>query len=175
MRSAGPSTRTGPSAEAGPGLRRDGDSAADRPLDRPFTGARHRSRSPGPRPAASGPAAGARRRIRAVETKTVFLFSLLFYSSFLVVLLVAGVLVWEAAAAAGAVHNLQHLVVSLGFSSLGHLGARLLRFAVFAGLVMVAIGTLLNVIGAVVFNLVSDVVGGIGVVVTDEEPSRPVV
>ncbi|MGH9065047.1 MAG: DUF3566 domain-containing protein [Acidimicrobiales bacterium] len=129
-----------------------------------------RGRRPGGVP---GPKARrVRQRIRRVETKTVLLFSFLLYLGLFVVFLVAGILVWEAAVAVGAIHHLQHFAVTLGFSPLHHLGSRLLHFAVYAGLVLVGIGTVVNVILAVVYNLVSDIVGGIGVVVEERETPR---
>lgn len=118
----------------------------------------------------------ARRRIHRVEARTVFVVSFLFYLGLFIVLLVAAVVVWEVAVAAGAVHHLQHFAVRIGFSPIGRLGHRLLRAFVFVGLIMVGIGTIVTTIVAIVYNLVSDLTGGVRVVVEDQgPPRRPVV
>ena len=48
--------------------------------------------------------------IRGVDAWTVMRFSLLFYSSMLIIFLVTGTLLWTAASAVGAVHSVEKLV-----------------------------------------------------------------
>jgi hypothetical protein len=118
-----------------------------------------------------------RRIIRRVDAWTVLRFSLLFYLSLLVVWLVAGVLLWTAATASGVIDNIETFVRDLGqFESFRFRGHVILTTSVIAGLVLVLLGTGANVLVAVIYNLTSDVVGGVEVTVLDAEAgSRTVV
>lgn len=172
------------SRRAGPGQAGPGPAGSDRSRASsggPDPGGRHRTppksrlRSKGLPSAllrslvAGAPALGRVRRVARVEPRSVALVSVVFYLSLLVVYLVAGIVVWVVASLVGAVHHLEHLAVSLGFSPLGNLGLRLLSYSLYAGLALVLLGTVTNVILAVVYNLVSGVVGGVGVVIADED------
>jgi len=112
-----------------------------------------------------------RRRVRHVDAHTVLLISLLFYLGLLAVALVAGVIIWQVAVAAGAIHHLQSFIVRIGFSRISHLGSRVLHFGVYVGLVLVGIGTVVNTILAIVYNLVADLVGGVGVIFEERDSS----
>jgi uncharacterized membrane protein len=112
-----------------------------------------------------------RRRVRHIDAHTVVLISLLFYLGLLAVALVAGVIIWQVAVAAGAIHHLQSFIVRIGFARIHHLGSRVLHFAVYVGLVLVGIGTVVNAILAVVYNLVADLVGGVGVIFEERDSS----
>lgn len=105
-------------------------------------------------------------------------FSLLFYVSVLVVLIVAGTLLWGAASAAGVINNIEKFVKQLLALESFHISAgKIFRATLAGGLVMVLLGTGANVVMALIYNLTSDVVGGIEVTVLEEEPAvrRPVV
>jgi hypothetical protein len=113
-----------------------------------------------------------RRVIRKVDTWTVLKFSLLFYVSMLVVVMVAGTVLWGAASAGGVIHNIEKFIKQLFALESFHLSAGKIFRATFAGgLVMVLLGTGANVVMALVYNLTSDVVGGIEVTVLEEEPA----
>ncbi len=117
-----------------------------------------------------------RRIIRRVNTWTVLRFSVLFYLSLLVVWLVAGSLLWAAAASTGLVDNFENFVKELFvLESFRIRGGLILLSSMIGGLVLVLLGTGANVLMAVIYNLTSDVVGGIEVTVLEEEPARPVI
>lgn len=110
--------------------------------------------------------------IRRVDTWTVLRFSVLFYLSMLVVVLVAGVLLWMAASAAGAVDNVEDFVKDLFVLDSFRIRAGLIfRATLVGGLVLVLLGTGANVLMAVIYNLTSDVVGGIEVSILEEDTS----
>lgn len=110
--------------------------------------------------------------IRRVDTWTVLRFSVLFYLSMLVVVIVAGVLLWAAASAAGAIDNFENFVKDLLVLETFRIRAGLvLRSTFVGGLVLVLLGTGANVLMTVIYNLTSDVVGGIEVSVLEEEPA----
>lgn len=111
--------------------------------------------------------------IRRVDTWTVLRFSVLFYLSMLVVVLVAGILLWVAASAAGVIDNVEKFVEDLFVLDSFHIRAGLIfRATLVGGLVLVLLGTGANVLMAVIYNLTSDVVGGIEVTVLEEDQSR---
>ena len=114
-----------------------------------------------------------RRVIRRVDTWTVLRFSILFYLSMLVVSLVAGVLLWAAAATTGVIDNVERFVKELfALESFNVNGRLVFTSTLIGGLVLVLLGTGANVLMAVIYNLTSDVVGGVEVTVLEEEPAR---
>jgi hypothetical protein len=121
-----------------------------------------------------------RRVIRKIDPWTVLRFSVLFYASMLLVVLVAGTLLWIAAEAMGVIDNVENFVRELfALEQYRIKGFQLFTASLVGGLVLVIIGTGTNVLMAVVYNLTSDVVGGVEVTVLEEEPSgsqrRPMV
>ncbi len=114
-----------------------------------------------------------RRVIRRVDIWTVLRFSMLFYLSILLVSLVAGLLLWAAALATGVIDNIERFVTELfALESFSISGGLILKSCLVGGLVLVLLGTGANVLMAVIYNLTSDVVGGIEVTVLEEEPVR---
>jgi transmembrane protein DUF3566 len=111
-----------------------------------------------------------RRVIGKIDPWTVLRFSVLFYASMLVVVLVAGTLLWIAASAVGVVDNAEKFIRELfALESFRISGFRLFSASVVGGLVLVLLGTGMNVLMAVVYNLTSDVVGGVEVAVLEED------
>lgn len=103
-------------------------------------------------------------------------FSLVFYACMLVVALVAGVLLWAAASTTGVIDNVERFVKELfALESFRINGGLIFRSTLLGGAVLVLLGAGANVLLAVLYNLTSDVVGGVEVVVLEEEPVRSVV
>jgi hypothetical protein len=114
-----------------------------------------------------------RRVIRRIDTWTVLRFSVLFYLSMLVVVLVAGLLLWTAASVAGVIDNVEEFVKDLFLLDSFSIKAGLIfRSTLIGGLVLVLLGTGANVLMAVIYNLTSDVVGGIEVSILEEDTGR---
>ncbi|TMM18155.1 MAG: hypothetical protein E6G01_04005 [Actinobacteria bacterium] len=113
------------------------------------------------------------RTIVKIDTRTVFVVSLLFYLCGLVVVLVAGIVLWIVASLAGGINSIDHFIQQLfGYKSFNLIGIRVLLVTIVAGIVVTLLGTLVNVVIAAVFNLVSDVVGGIRIAVVEERSER---
>ena len=111
-----------------------------------------------------------RRVIRRFDPWTVLRFSILFYLSMLVVWLVAGVLLWLLASATGIVDNMERFVEDLfALESFRVNGGLLLVTCLVCGLVLVVLGTGVNVLMVVIYNLTSDIVGGVEVTVIETE------
>jgi len=133
-----------------------------------------------------------RRVIRKVDPWTVLRFSVLFYLSILLVVLVAGFALWEVASATGVRDNAENFVGELvgagpatdaaqstansQDNNYRFRGGRILEASALGGLVLVVVGTGANVLLVVLYNLISDVVGGVEITVLEEDTSsRPVI
>ena len=109
--------------------------------------------------------------IRRVDPWTVLKFSTLLYASAYFVILVAGIVLWSVATAAGVRGNIESFIGELIASEQFEFKAeQILRSSVFGGAVLVVVGTFFNVLLSVLFNLISDVVGGIGISVEERPP-----
>jgi hypothetical protein len=110
--------------------------------------------------------------VRRVEPWTVLKFSVLLFATLYLVFLVAGLVLWAAATATGLRENIEKFIGDLIASDdFKILGPTMMRASVVGGLVLVVLGTGANVLFTVLYNLISDVVGGI-TVVFEERPSR---
>jgi hypothetical protein len=111
-----------------------------------------------------------RRVVRSIDTWTVLKLSLVFYLSILVVVLIAGTVLWFAAEQAGLLGNIQNFIKDLGdFKSFKFDGLVILEICGLTGLVLVLVGTVVNLILAVLYNLIADLVGGIQVTILEEQ------
>ena len=86
-----------------------------------------------------------------------------------VVVIVAGVLLWTAANRLGVFDDIAKFMESIGFKNFEFRGGVILRASVVGGLVLVLLGPAGSVIAAILDNLISDVVGGIELVMLEEE------
>ena len=114
-----------------------------------------------------------RRVVRRIDTWSVLKVSALFHLSLVLVLLIAGVILWAAGSTFGAVDGVEKFMRSIGFEDFRFMGIQLLRGFAAAGLVMIVLGAGFSVLVAVVYNLISDVAGGIELTVVEED-LRPV-
>ena len=110
-----------------------------------------------------------RRVIRRVDTWSVLKVASLFYLSLVVVVLLAGVLLWLAGSAVGAIGGVEKFMRGIGFEGFEFVPSQLLRGFVAAGLVVVIVGTGFSVLLSVIYNLISDVVGGIELIELEED------
>ncbi len=109
------------------------------------------------------------RVVRHVDTWSVFKVALVFNVFFYAVALVAGVLLWQVAYATGTVDNVQKFFEGFGWETFKFKGGQIFHNAWIAGL-FVAVGmTGLAVLVATMFNLITDLVGGIRLTVLEEE------
>ncbi|MDY7100430.1 MAG: DUF3566 domain-containing protein [Actinomycetota bacterium] len=115
------------------------------------------------------------RIVRYVDPWSVLKVSLLFYLCMFLIVLLAGVILWSVAVNAGSVTSIESFIEDiLSFETFEFDADRIFRASVFGGLVMVVAGTTFNVLLAVLFNLISDLTGGIRFTVVEEETARPV-
>ncbi len=111
-----------------------------------------------------------RRLVRRVDVWSVFKVSVTFYVCILVVLLVAGTVLWNVASAFGVIKTIDKLVRSLfALTSFQIHPLAALAWGAAVGAVLCMLGVLVNVIAAVLYNLISDVIGGVQVVIVSDK------
>jgi Transmembrane domain of unknown function (DUF3566) len=109
------------------------------------------------------------RVVRHVDTWSVFKVALVFSVFFYAVAMVAGVLLWQVAYATGTIDNVEKFFEGFGWESFDFNGGQIFHNAWIAGL-FVAVGlTGLAVLLATLFNLITDLVGGVRFSVLEEE------
>ena len=109
------------------------------------------------------------RVVREFDPWSLFKIALLFHFVLYLVTLVASVLLWNVANATGTVDNIERFLESFGWDSFNFDGSALFRGLWILGLFWVVLATGLIVLAATVFNLISDLVGGVRVTVLEEE------
>ncbi|MEM7139461.1 MAG: DUF3566 domain-containing protein [Actinomycetota bacterium] len=115
-----------------------------------------------------------RRLVRHVEPWSVLKVSLLFYFCVWVILLIAGVILWSFAVTSGTVDNVENFIRELfALESFEFNADEIFRASAIGGLVLVVAGSGFTVLMAVLFNLISDITGGVRFTVVEEETARP--
>ena len=109
------------------------------------------------------------RVIREIDPWSAFKVGLAFHLVVYFTVLIASVLLWSVASATGTVDNIERFLMSFGWESFQFHGWTLLMNEVLLGLLLVALLTIVWVLGATMFNLITDLVGGIRVSVLEEE------
>jgi ABC-type multidrug transport system fused ATPase/permease subunit len=114
-----------------------------------------------------------RQTIRSIDIWSVLKISLCFYLSALLVVLVAGIVLWWIASALGAIHNVEKFIGDLVSDSHFHfLSWEVLRGATLIGLVVVCVLVVITVLAAAFYNLFSELTGGLEVTVVEHEDER---
>ena len=109
------------------------------------------------------------RVIRDIDVWSVFKVGLVFHLVLFVITLIAVTLLWGVANSTGTIDNVENFFESFGWETFSFDGTALFgNFAVF-GLLAALLGTASWVIGAVMFNLITELVGGLRVTVLEEE------
>ncbi len=115
-----------------------------------------------------------RRLVRHVEPWSVLKMSLIFYFCLWVILLTAGVILWRFAVTSGTVEGLENFIEELfALETFTFNPDQIFRVSALGGLVMVVAGSGFTVLMAVLFNLISDLIGGVRMTVVEEETARP--
>ena len=109
------------------------------------------------------------RVVRHVDPWSVFKIALVANLVLYLIVLVAGVLLWNVAYATGTVDNVERFFESFGWSSFEFNGGQIYHSAWIGGLFLVVGLTGLAVLLATLFNLITDLVGGMRFTVLEEE------
>jgi hypothetical protein len=114
-----------------------------------------------------------RQTVRSIDIWSVLKISLCFYLSALLVMLVAGIVLWWIASALGAIHNVEKFIGDLVSDQHFHfLSWEVLRGATLIGLVVVCVLVVITVLAAAFYNLFSELTGGLEVTVVEHEDER---
>ncbi len=144
-----------------------------------------RARASRPAETRSGPPPAARRNrqirarkverlVRHVEPWSVLKISLVFYFCLWIIFTIASVMLWSAAVGSGMVDNVEDFIKELfALESFSFDADKLFRASAIAGLLFVVAGSGFTVLMAVLFNLISDLTGGIRISVVELETARP--
>ena len=109
------------------------------------------------------------RVIREIDPWSAFKVGLAFHLVVYFTVLIASVLLWSVASATGTIDNIERFLMSFGWESFQFHGWTLLLNEILLGLLLVALLTIVWVLGATMFDLITDLVGGIRVSVLEEE------
>ena len=110
-----------------------------------------------------------RRVLRKIDTWSLAKLAFLFHLCFGLVFLVAGCILWFGADGSGATAKLEDAVkANLRLDTFSIDGTVLFRSAVMGAVIFALVGTLLWVLAAFLFNLLSDLTGGVQVWVLEE-------
>ena len=109
------------------------------------------------------------RVIREIDPWSAFKVGLAFHLVVYFTVLIASVLLWSVASATGTIDNIERFMMSFGWETFEFNGRQLLVNEILLGLLLVALLTIVWVLGATMFNLITDLVGGIRVSVLEEE------
>lgn len=116
-----------------------------------------------------------RRLVRHIEPWSVLKVSLLFNFCMWVVIMIAGVLLWNAAEQAGTIQDVESFATKIfALEDFAFNGEEIFNAVALGGLVVAVAATGFAVLVAILLNLISDLTGGIRVTVVEEETSRPV-
>ena len=103
-----------------------------------------------------------RRVVRHIDAWTVLKVSLLFYLCSYVIGLVSGVILWNIADRAGYIEKVESFIEDLfAYDSFEILPGTLFTAVALGGAILAIVATGLTALGAVLFNLISDLVGGV--------------
>lgn len=115
-----------------------------------------------------------RRIVRHIEVWSVLKISILFFACLWAVFLIAGFIVWGVAESSGTVDKLESLITELfALDTFNFDGKQIFRGYAFGGLILAIAGSTLNVLMVLLFNLISDLTGGLRVTMIEEESVRP--
>lgn len=106
--------------------------------------------------------------LRRVEPWSVLKLSLVFYVCVSLVLLVAGVVLWVGASAGGVVDNVESFFEDAGFDGFEFAAGQLLQAFAIITVILVVVGTMATMLLAALFNLISDVVGGVRITLAED-------
>lgn len=109
------------------------------------------------------------RVIRDLDPWSVFKVGLVFHLVLYFIVLISLVLLWNVAQSTGTIDNIENFMESFGWETFSFDGGALFKnFSIF-GLLLVVLFTGLWVLMATIFNLITDLVGGVRVTVLEEE------
>lgn len=109
------------------------------------------------------------RIVRELDVWSVFKVALVVHGACVVIAMLTLTLLWSVASASGTIGNVENFLESFGWETFSFRGIDLFVNVGAVLLLLGVLGTGVWVIAAVVFNLVTELVGGVRVTVLEEE------
>ena len=109
--------------------------------------------------------------VRRIDLWSALKVSLALYCSVFLGLLVGAVLLWLGARSTGLIDNIETFVEDLGFAGEGTYqlkGPEILKMTAVIGPIVVVLGSLATVAGVAMFNVMTRLLGGVELTVSDE-------
>ena len=134
-----------------------------------------RRRAPGgstrtPPPRRKRKARKVHRVVRHVEVWSVAKLAAIFAACAYLVGMISGYLLWQAADRVGTIEGIEGFIESsAAYESFDILGGVVFRVAAVTGFVLALVSFAIAVLGALLFNLISDLTGGVRMTVIDED------
>ena len=114
-----------------------------------------------------------RRILRHISPWSVFKFSLFFYLCVWLIVLIAGVILWRVGQEAGAIDNVETFYAkATGEITFELDGRSVFRAAASAGVILVITATFFTVMLSLLFNLITDLTGGVRLTVVELGDAR---
>jgi len=112
-----------------------------------------------------------RQMIRSFDLWTVLKISILFWSCAMLVFLLGLIVLWWIGSAFGVIDGVEDFIAELfGYDTFELLSWRILRGATLVALVMTCLLVVGTMVATALYNLFAEFLGGVEVVVTEEEP-----
>jgi hypothetical protein len=111
-----------------------------------------------------------RRTIRHIDPWSVFKVSLILYACLYGALLVAGTVLWSIIVRSGVVTDIEGFVAEVGSYEVWEInGEEIFSRATVIGAILFAAAVVFNVVLTIIFNLISDLVGGVRLTILKED------
>jgi hypothetical protein len=108
--------------------------------------------------------------VRKLNLWSVLKISLCFYLAAVALVVITGVVLWAIADAAGAIHDIEKFMGSLLSSDNYTLvSVQILEGTILVGLVLATLMTIITVVGAALYNLFSELVGGFEITLVESD------
>jgi len=114
-----------------------------------------------------------KRVVRRVELWSVLKLSLVLFTCLYVALLLSLAAIWGIAYSSGQIENLQEFLADVGLENFRFYGDQMFRACAAIGAVLVLAGTVVTVLTAALVNVISEMTGGIRLVVIEEDVAPP--
>lgn len=109
------------------------------------------------------------RVVRRIELWSVLKLSLVLYTCLYLAVLVTVAVLWGLAYSTGQIDNLQRFFADVGLENYRFYGDQMFRALAAIGVVGVLAGTVVTVLAAALVNIISEITGGIRLVVIEED------
>ncbi|MGZ0215585.1 MAG: DUF3566 domain-containing protein [Acidimicrobiales bacterium] len=111
-----------------------------------------------------------RRTIRHIDPWSVFKVSLILYACLYGALVVAGTVLWSIIVRSGVVTDIEDFIAEVGSYEVWEInGDEIFSRATVVGAILFAAAVVFNVVLTIIFNLISDLVGGVRLTILEED------